>query len=154
MARAKKNAAAPTLNPESVARLDITHQYAPNASPQRPEAGTDCDREDIVHAVNPSCAANRSGEIFNDPAGEPLRLGGAGIGWKPPALIGGNMWKPEEWYGRPGNHSHDLQLFSWNAGNSQRSAKRGTRAERFTCFTISYFMCSGSTAHQHPTFFV
>ena len=49
------------------------------------------------------------------------------------------MWTPEERYGRPGNHSHDLQLFSWNAGNLQRSAKRDTLNDLFASqFHISW----------------
>ena len=86
------------------------------------------DPEDIDHAVGRTHAANRSDEIFKDPSGEPLRLGGAGIGYAPPALQGRNMSTVDKRTG-PGYHSHCIQLFSWDAGNLGRSSKRDTLSD-------------------------
>ena len=84
--------------------------------------------KDLIWAIDRIRAANRSNEKFEDPTGDPLRRGLAGIGWISPALEGRNLTSVENWTGQ-GHPSHHIQLSSLNAGNLHRSTKIDTLSD-------------------------
>ena len=65
---------------------------------------------------------NCSNELFSDVL---IHRHGAGLGCKPPVLESRNMATKGNWDSK-GYPAHFLQVFSWNAGNLQRSARMDT----------------------------
>ena len=108
---------APILEPSVLIRQDRRH--ADLAASVLDEGGSSLHaRAAIRHEVERAFSLNRSNEVFDDP---PMRRGTRGLGYHPPLLENRHLHDKALWdiVGKP---SKFIQLFSWNAGNLQRSA--------------------------------
>ena len=65
---------------------------------------------------------NRSNEVCTEPPA--VNRGLTGIGFKPRALEGRNLIDKEDW-DKIGKPSHQIQVFSWSAGNLERTSDHG-----------------------------
>ena len=68
---------------------------------------------------------NRTNELFPAP---PRRRGSVGLGYENPVLKGRNLHDKKEW-STEGKPARFLQLFSWNAGNLQRTVAGDTLSD-------------------------
>ena len=112
---------APILEPSVMVRQDKRH--ADLAAAVIDQGGSSLHaRAAVRHEIERSFAINRSNELFEDP---PMRRGTRGIGYHPPVLEKRQLYSKELW-DRVGKPSKFIQLFSWNAGNLQRSSDGDT----------------------------
>ena len=80
------------------------------------------DPEAVRRAIERTTADNRSAELFPEP---PLRRGRAGLGYVPPVLEGRHLHDKATW-DKTGHPAKYIQIFSWNAGNLQRTSNMDT----------------------------
>ena len=111
----------PILEPPTM--MANAHEHRGVASEIRAQGGGPQEASAAVPSdIERATPVNRTSELF---PGAPLRRGRAGLGHKPPVLVGRQLRSRETWDG-VGYPAHAIQVLSWKVGSLQSITRADT----------------------------